>query len=166
MTATVGLIVRSLENRAGVVGRIVFGLVGMAWSIVTFMVVPVLLFEDLSVTDSVKRSATLFRSRWGEQLVGNGSIGLVVLVVGIVALIPIGLAYAISSILGFAVAVVLVGALMAANAALSGIFNAALYRYATTGLASSPFEISDLQGSFRARKGPQGGANPGFVGNN
>lgn len=162
LTTTVGLILRALEERAGMVTRIVLDVIGMAWSVATFMVVPVLLFEDLSVTTSVKRSAELFRQRWGEQLVGNGSIGLAVMFVGLVALLPIGLLYAVSPILGIPAAVVVFGGLMVISAALSGIFNAALYRYATTGVAEGPFSPADLQGSFRARRG---GGPQGFVAN-
>lgn len=158
VTTTVGLVLRALEERAGIVGRIVLSIVGMAWNVVTFMVVPVLLFEELPVTDSVKRSAVLFRQRWGEQLVGNGSIGIAVFAVGLVALVPCALLYALSPILGVIAAFAVFGALMVVSAALSGIFNAALYRYATTGVAGGPFSPADLQGSFRTRQpgGPQG----------
>lgn len=162
LTTTVGLVLRALEERAGIVTRIVLGIIGMAWSVATFMVVPVLLFEDLSVTDSVKRSAHLFRQRWGEQLIGNGSIGLAIMVVALIAVLPIGALFAISPILGIPAAVVVFGGLMVTSAALSGIFNAALYRYATTGVAEGPFSPADLQGSFRARRG---GGPQGFVAN-
>jgi hypothetical protein len=158
LTTTVGLLLRVLEERAGIVGRLVINLIGIAWSVTTFMVVPVLLFEDLSVTDSVKRSASLFRQRWGEQLVGNGSIGLALFLVALVALIPCALLFAVAHVLGAIAVVIVVGALMVTSAALSGIFNAALYRYATTGAAVAPFAPTDLQGSFRTRRsgGPQG----------
>jgi hypothetical protein len=161
VTTTVGLIIRLMEERAGIVGRIVLSLIGMAWGVATFMVVPVLLFEDLNMTDSVKRSAGLFRQKWGEQLVGNGSIGLAMMLIGLVALVPVGLLFALSPVLGIVTAVALFGALAAVSSALTGIFNAALYRYATTGVVGGPFSADDLQGSFRSRgrgnaSGPQG----------
>src|SRR5258708_12693113 len=81
VTTTVGLIVRAFENRGGIFGRIVWSIVGMTWSVVTFLVVPVLLFEDLTVTDSVKRSGSLFRQRSGDQPVGAAPIGPPVLLV-------------------------------------------------------------------------------------
>jgi hypothetical protein len=161
VTTTVGLVLRALEERAGLIGRLVLDLVGMAWGVATFMVVPVLLFEDLSVTDSVKRSAGLFRQRWGEQLVGNGSIGLAMLLVGLVAAVPVALLFALSPVLGVVVGVVAFGGLAAVSAALSGIFSAALYRYATTGAVGGPFSSADLQGSFRSRQ--RGGGPQGFV---
>jgi hypothetical protein len=153
ITTTVGLIVRALEQRGGIFGRLIWSLVGMTWSVVTFLVVPVLLFEDLSVTDSVKRSGQLFRQRWGEQLIGNGTIGLAVLLAGLVAVVPVGLLFALSPVVGIIAAVVCFGGLAAVSAALSGIFNAALYRYVTTGSAGGAFSIDDLQGSFKTRPG-------------
>jgi hypothetical protein len=166
VTTTVGLIIRVMEERAGIVGRLVLSLVGMAWSVATFMVVPVLLFEDLSTQDAVKRSAGLFRQKWGEQLVGNGSIGLAMILIGLVALVPVGLLFALSPVLGVVAGVVVFGALAAVSSALTGIFNAALYRYATTGAVGGPFSAEDLQGSFRTRRrgnssGPQGSAASG-----
>ena len=38
---------QALEQRAGIVGRIVIGLVGMAWALVTMLVLPVLVIEQV-----------------------------------------------------------------------------------------------------------------------
>jgi len=162
VTATVGVILRSLSERFGVVGRIVISLIGAAWNVVTFFVVPVLLFEPVGVGDGIKRSASLFRQRWGEEFVGNGAIGIVVflasIVVGAVAL-ALGM---VALPVGIVVGVLGIGALMAIGAACSGVFNAALYRYATTGEASGAFSIEDLSSSFRpkGRRGLFGGSAP------
>ena len=161
VTTTVGLILRALEQRGGALGRLVLNLIGLAWSVATFMVIPVLLFEDdQTATGAIKRSANLFRQKWGEQLIGNGSIGLAMMLIGLVALVPVALLFALAPILGIVAAVVAFGALAAVSSALSGIFNAALYRYATSGAVAGPFSAEDLQGSFRTRtnrgSGPQG----------
>ena len=47
VTATVSIILRSLEERAGILGRIVIGIVGMAWAVVTFLVLPIVVFENV-----------------------------------------------------------------------------------------------------------------------
>lgn len=151
VTATVGLVLRSLAERFGFVGRIVISLIGAAWNVVTFFVVPVLLYEQVGVGQGIKRSASLFRQRWGEEFVGNGAIGIVVF---LAALVVGGVAFALGAIaipLGIVVGVVGLGALLAIGAACSGVFNAALYRYATTGEASGAFSIEDLNSSFRPR---------------
>lgn len=151
VTATVGMILRSLAERFGFVGRIVLSLIGAAWNVVTFFVVPVLLYEEVGVGQGIKRSASLFRQRWGEEFVGNGAIGIVVF---LAALVVGGVAFALGAIaipLGIVVGVVGLGALLAIGAACSGVFNAALYRYATTGEASGAFSIEDLSSSFRPK---------------
>jgi len=153
ITATVGMILRTLQDRAGIVGRIVIGLIGVAWNVITFFVVPVLLYEPVGVPEAIKRSASIFRQRWGEQFIGTATIGLAIFLVAIpVVLIGGAVAYAVP-LVGVPLLVVAIGALMAVGAACSGVFNAALYRFATTGEASSVFSIEDLNGSFRPKKG-------------
>lgn len=162
LAATVGLILRALEERAGFLGRIVIAIVGAAWSAVTFFVVPVLLYEPLGVMDSVKRSASLFKQRWGEQFVGNVSIGLAMFLIALPLLAVVAaLAWAVPP-LGILLGVIVFGVLAAAGGAMSGIFNAALYRYATTGEARGAFSEDDLRGAFRPRRsgGFSGSAGP------
>jgi hypothetical protein len=162
VTATVGMILRALAERFGIVGRIVISLIGVAWNVMTFFVVPVLLFEPLGVADGIKRSASIFRQRWGETFVGNGAIGLVIFVssLGVIAVsVPLAMAL---PVVGVAVGVLGLGVLAAIGVACTGVFNAALYRYATTGEASGAFSVEDLQASFRPkeRRGLVGGSTP------
>jgi hypothetical protein len=155
LSATVGVIVRAVESRMGL-AAIFARLLGAAWSIMTFFVVPVLVFEGVGPIDAMKRSGGLFRQRWGEQLVGNGSIGVVLFiafglctfvafVLGTVAL-PLGIIFAV---LAFAL-------LVAVGSAVTAIFNAALYRYAVSGGVSAPFRDEDFSGAFRPRGSTSG----------
>ncbi len=157
LSATVGLLLRVAEQRGGIFGAIVGRIAGVAWSVVTFFVVPVIIYEPVGPIQAVKRSASLFRQRWGEQFVGNASIGLAVLIVGIPMALVCVLVGSIAVPLGIALAVLAFGTLLAASAALSGIFNAALYRYATVGSVPGPFSVDDLQGSFVPRRGGSSG---------
>ncbi len=153
VAATVGLILRSLEERAGIFGRIALALVGAAWSAVTFFVVPVLLFEPVGVGQGLKRSAQLFKQRWGEQFTGTVGIGLAMFLIAI-PIVAVALALgAVTPWLGIAVGVLGLGLLAAVGSALSGVFNAALYRFATTGEAAGAFSADDLNGTFRPRGG-------------
>ena len=152
ITATVGMALRAIAERSGIVGRIVLSLIGVAWNVITFFVVPVLLFEPVGVTDGIKRSASIFRQRWGETFIGSGAIGLVIFLASLAVLavsVPLGMAV---PVLGVAVGVLGLGALAAIGVACTGVFNAALYRYATTGEASGAFTVEDLQSSFRERE--------------
>ncbi|MEX0753774.1 MAG: DUF6159 family protein, partial [Actinomycetota bacterium] len=159
VTATVGMVLRMVAERAGFLGAILIRLVGVAWGLITFFVVPVILYEPLGVGASIKRSASLFKQKWGEQVVGNATIGLAMFVAGIgVALVCAGIGFAIPAAIP---AVVVVGVLAlivlaALGSVLSGVFNAALYRYATTGDAGGAFSEQDLAGSFRPKKGLRG----------
>jgi hypothetical protein len=164
IAATVGMILRALEEKAGILGRIVISIVGVAWSAVTFFVVPVILFEDAGATDAVKRSAGIFKQRWGETLVGTGGIGLAVLVLSIPVIAVAAVLGVLSVPVGILFGIVGIGGLVAMGATMSGIFNAALYRFATTGEAAPPFDASDLQGSFRQRRRPFGSGTFGGFG--
>lgn len=156
VTATVGMILRAIQERAGLIGRILIGLIGIAWTVLTFFVVPVLLYEEVGVGEAIKRSGSIFRQRWGEQFVGNATIGLAVFLVAIPILLVGGLITAAVPVVGIPLLVLAIGGLMAVGAACSGVFNAALYRYATTGEASGAFSIEDMNSSFRARGGGRG----------
>ncbi len=57
IAATVGLVLRSLAERTGLVGRLVFGGVGVAWSLATFLVAPVLVIEGVGPVRAIARSA-------------------------------------------------------------------------------------------------------------
>jgi Family of unknown function (DUF6159) len=153
VTATVGMILRSLQERAGIIGRILIGLVGVAWTVLTFFVVPVLLYEDVGVGAAIKRSGSIFRQRWGEQFIGNATIGIAIFLVAIPIVLIGGLIAAAAPFVGVPLLVIAVGALMAVGAACTGVFNAALYRYATTGESSGAFSEADMIGSFRPRRG-------------
>ena len=164
LTATVGMILRQLQERAGIVGRILIGIVGIAWSVLTYFVLPVLLFEPVGVGESIKRSTQIFRERWGEQFIGNATISLAVVLIGIPVVLVGGLLAAVAPPVGILVLIVSIGALMAIGAACSGVFNAALYRYATTGESSGAFTVEDMNASFRPRRGARGATPGGFTG--
>lgn len=156
ITATVGMILRTLQERAGLLGRILIGIVGVAWNLITFFVVPVLLYEPVGVGESIERSASIFRERWGEQFIGAGTIGLAMFLLSIPILLVGGALAAALPWVGVPLMVLALGVLIAVGAACTGVFNAALYRYATTGNASGVFSEDDLSGAFRPRRG--GGA--------
>ena len=119
ITATIGMILRQIQENAGILGRIVIGLVGIAWSVLTYFVVPVLLYEPVGVGQSIKRSAQIFRERWGEQFIGNATIGLAVVIIGIPVVLVGALITAAIPPVGIVLLIVSVGALLAIGAACS-----------------------------------------------
>jgi len=172
LSTAVGLVVGALEQQGGAFGEIAGRLAGAAWSLVTFLAVPVIAIEGTGPLATLKRSASLFRQRWGQQITGNLVIGGVVFLLGFlpaVALIVIGLVIWPSA--GFAGAVLIViGALMICVAllvskALGGIFGVALYRYALDGEVVGGFTQADLESAVRVKgaRGATPGATPGTV---
>lgn len=147
-----------IEERAGFIGQIVAGLVGEAWALVTYFVVPVLVLEDKGVADSVKESVTLIKKTWGESIVGAGSIMLIFVLTGIVAFLGVfGVVMLSTSLIlaGTAIALfVIVIAILAS--AMQGIFVTALYTYAKTGIVPSAFDKDLIQNAF-APNPPQPG---------
>jgi hypothetical protein len=134
VAATVGMILRTLEERMGLLGRLIMRLIGIAWALACYFVVPVLAFEDLAPIEAVKRSSKLFRDTWGEKVIGGFSLSLVSLVL----MLPgIGL-WLVAMVLGgikgliFGTVVMLLYFIMLSvfMSAVGGVFNAALYRYA------------------------------------
>jgi hypothetical protein len=153
ISATVGLILRSLEERFGFLGDLIIGLIGVVWGAITFFVVPVLIYEPVGPVEGIKRSASIFRQRWGEQMTGNVAIGLAVFLIGLPVLVVAGLVAAVAMPVGIVIGVLAIGALIAVGTAVSGVFQAALYRYATTGAAGGAFDAADREWSFRPRRG-------------
>src|SRR5437870_1801345 len=77
VSATVGLVLRAIAERFGVIGRIVAGFAGVAWGIATYLVVPVLIFEKIGPWAAVKRSGSLLRKTWGEAAGGYLTLGAI-----------------------------------------------------------------------------------------
>lgn len=80
LASTVGVILKMLEERLGFLGSIVSGLLGLAWSILTYFVVPVLAFEDIGPVEALKRSGSIIRKKWGESIGAGFSFGLLYLI--------------------------------------------------------------------------------------
>ena len=159
IAATVGMILRAIQERAGFLGKLVAGFLGVAWTLASFLVVPVLVSRDIGPLDAVKESALLLKKTWGENLIGQGGVGLVfgliffgLIIVGGGAIVAVAMT-GNGMLTGLVVAVVIVALLLAAlvQAALSGIYSAALYRYAVGAGDSEGFDVQLLGQAFRTK---------------
>lgn len=161
VAATVGLLLRALEDRVGWLGQVVSKLIGAGWALATFLVVPVIVTRDAGPIEAVKESAGLLRRTWGENLIGNVGLGLVFGIgyagLAIVALFVFmatmqsGLTAGI--VLAIALVTIAISALVALHAALQGVYSAALFRYATGHDAPLPGLGPDALGhAFGPRK--------------
>jgi hypothetical protein len=154
LSATVSFILRAIEERLGFLGRIIIGLIGTAWALVTYLVLPVLVLEGVGTKEAIRRSAAMFRNTWGENVLGNAGIGAFgfLLFLPSIALIALGVSAGGATALACVIVAVLWGLLVSIMlAALSVIYQTALYRYAADGVTASAFGDVDLRDAFRRR---------------
>lgn len=156
IAATVGVILSYLKDKENnFLVRMVASGMGVAWTLATFLVVPVLVAENVGPIDALKQSVTLLKRTWGENAIGNVGVGLafgllmfgavllgVVLVFG-AAMVSLKLAIAVAVLV--VLGIVMLGIL---QSALSGVYSAALYRYATAGEAPAGFEGTAIASAF------------------
>ncbi len=160
VSAVVSLVISFLRDK-GAAGEVVAGIGGAIWSLVTFLVVPVIAFEKIGPFAAMRRSASLFRARWGQQVTGNlvigGIAGFVVLAgaliaIGGVALLATGDGGAevfggVLLLVGLVIAIA--GAVFAG--ATRGVFGVALYHYVAEDTAVGPFSVEELESAARTR---------------
>jgi hypothetical protein len=160
LSTAISVLMGVLENQGGALGNIAARLVGMAWALVTFMAVPVIAIEGTGPLETLKRSATIFKDKWGQQISGNIAIGGAVFLIG---LLPAALLIVAGILLwpssgAAAVVLILIGAVIICVAlliskALSGVFGVALYRYAVEGQEVGGFTKEDLESAVKVKHG-------------
>ena len=160
IAATVGMLLQGLRGKDNnVIVRMIGAGLGLAWTLSTFLVVPVLVSENVGPIDAIHRSLGLLKRTWGENAIGNAGLGLVfglvffaaiavgaLLVIGS-ASVSIKLAFVVGALV--ALALVLLGIV---QSALSSVYAAALYRYATVGEAPAGFEGTAIATAFAPRR--------------
>jgi len=156
IAATVGMILKAIQERVGFVGKIVVGLLGAGWSVATYLVAPVLAATESGPFEAIKESASLLKETWGENLIGQVGIGaafgFISFAVGACAVAVVVLA-AMTHSWPIVIAAIALGVLALAitalvHSALTGIYSAALYRYATTGQGTEVFHADALKSAF------------------
>jgi hypothetical protein len=160
----VGILIQEIESRLSFIGRIIMGWIGLAWSVASVFVIPVLIREE-TTANPVKilaKSGGTIKRTWGEMLTGyvglkgaNGVVlmlsllmlGLSVVVAVVLAnywlLIPAGLIWLLS---------ILVYSYLAHVA--SQVYLCALYIYASEGVVPEPYDQQLLDQAWKVKKGP------------
>jgi len=155
LSATVGLILRIIEDRSEKIGALVSGLIGAAWTLVSFLVVPILVVENMNPFAALKESTVMLKKTWGERLAGNFGLGLIsfLLAIPAIGLILLGVfsgnVLAMATCIATAVVYLIVLALV--QSALQAIFQSALYLYARDGQVPNGFEAELLGNAMLAR---------------
>jgi len=163
LSATVGVVLQVLRDRASWAGRFISFLGGVAWGVATFFIVPVLARENETVAGSVKRSSQVFVSTWGETIIMNFGLGLfflgihlALILLAIVAfflvLSSMGLLGAVILLLAYIVAVIV---LIVIRTVLERVFRVVLYTYAVHGTIPDSFTPELIMGALKRKDGQQ-----------
>lgn len=159
VSATVGLILRAIESYSEKAGQFAAALLGGAWSIATYFVVPVLVVEKADPISAVKRSFAVLRKTWGESLVANFGIGILTFLGILASMVPLVL-----GIIAVANGVTIPGAILVAfgvvlmitisliSSALNSILLGALYLYAADGEVPQQFDHETISSAFVSKK--------------
>ncbi len=126
--ATVGTILRAIQDKVGALGKIITGLIGIAWSVATFFVVPVIAYENLGPIAAFKRSASLMKEKWGESIGASFSFGIIQFLAILLLAIPsFVLGWLVHPIAGMVLFAVGVFAVIVLFSAAKVIFISAVY---------------------------------------
>jgi hypothetical protein len=156
----VGLLLQVLERVRGgwVVNIAVRWVLGAAWGLATFFIIPVLALEGVGPVEATRRSVQIIRKRWGEGVVGASAVSSIFVIVmfASLALFVFGLTFtSITLYLGIpmiALAVVIFSVGVVANVAVSQLFRLVLYEYATADRALGSFQADELEAIFKPRR--------------
>ena len=150
-----GLILRLIRGDGdNLLASLASALLGAAWSLATFFVIPVIVVDDVGGFAAIERSWHLFKSTWGETVVGSFSLGLIFIPAVLLLLVGGAVTFLVSFEVGFAILAVamlifVVSAVL--FGALQGIFVAVMYRYATTGKVPDVMDRSLIEGAFEPK---------------
>lgn len=158
IAATVGMVLQFIAERAGFLGRIITGIIGLAWTLTTYLTVPILVTKDIGPVDAVKESIAIFKRTWGEQMVANFGMSWAITLIALAwTVVCGGLLFLLSGGGAFVVlplvAIMVLGYILLGlfASALQGIYTAALYRYAITG-DTGYFDAEIMGNAFSPKK--------------
>lgn len=156
LATVVSFVLDVIRERLGLLGSVVSWIGDVAFQVMSFLALPVMVFENVGAIEGFKRSAALLKRTWGEQLSFSFGMGILSLVAIVPGALVGGLLLA-SGILPLQVVggVALVGwmaLVLATTSALSAVFKAALYRYANQLPVDPAFDAEILSDAFRHRR--------------
>lgn len=160
IASTVGLLLNGTENSKSRGGRIFGAIFGIAWTLMTFFIVPVIVFEETDFGGMFSRSLETFKRTWGETPISMVGVQLVGVAIGLPFFLIGFVAFGVQPVLGLAVFLVGVLGSFLVVQTLEGIIKTTLYLYATEGIRPPEFDDIDfdaLAGDSRTSTGFVGG---------
>ncbi len=156
LATVVAVVLDAIEQRLGIVGRLISWIGSVAFAVMSFMALPIIVFEDVGAIEAFKRSSAMLKATWGEQISFNFGMGLI----SMIAIIPgvlVGGALAGTGVtplvvLGVGIIVAWIVLTVAVTSSLSAVFKAALYRWAKDLPVDPAFAPADFRTAFRPKQ--------------
>jgi hypothetical protein len=149
--ATVGTILKIIQENTGIIGKIITGLLGIVWGVTTFFVVPVIAYENLGPVAAFKRSSQMMKAKWGESLGATFSLGLVQMIVLLLLAVPVVLiAIYVNPILGIGIGIMAGFLVFATFSAAETLFVSSVY-HNITGSIEDHFDQQLVDNLFRKK---------------
>jgi hypothetical protein len=132
LSATVGLIIKAVQENTGTVGDILSSIVGIIWSIATFFVVPVLAYEEVGPIEALKRSGAIMKEKWGESIGASFSFSILTFLGMLLIALPVGfLLSLIHPVLGIGVGILLIFLIQSIVSSAQMVFITTVYHQVT-----------------------------------
>ncbi len=156
IAATVGVLISLLRERGGLLGSLGSGVLSIGWGVATFLVVPVLVAENIGPVEAIRRSGSLLKKTWGEQIAGNAAIGIIAMLISVPIAVAGGLlifaaagtdsnALVALAVILMLIAIVLIGVIFSA---LGAIYRAAVYEFAAEEIVAPQYGSGLLEQAF------------------
>jgi hypothetical protein len=158
VSATVGVLLKIVENAHEKIGAFISAILGTAWTVMTYFVVPVLVVEKVGPYQAVQRSLAILKKTWGEALIGNIGLGLFIFLLTLPGLLLLGAGvYLMNNVVAAGIAVLVLAlvyllACSAVSSALNTVFLSALYQYAAFEKVPNGFEAGMMEKAFQPKK--------------
>ena len=168
ITTTVGLLLRALQNMASRsrILELLLEIVKMSWSVVSFLTVPAIVISGTGPINGLKRSVSLLRKTWGENLIAQVGFGWLASLLSLPGFIIAILGFFLPGpllIIGLGVGIVWVLVVSWIFIALNAIYQAALYVYATADEPMQAHESDDPPYGIYGRQDASNVPNPPWL---
>ncbi|HEY5043310.1 MAG TPA: DUF6159 family protein [Verrucomicrobiae bacterium] len=155
----IGYIIRAIEQRVGIFGKLIAGLIGFTWSVASIFIIPTLVHdtETINPLQLLRHSAGTLKRTWAELVIGFVGVEAIL----IFYTMPIMLAiFFISGFYHLAVSPVLI--LLCAMFLMifplswicqvaNSVYRCALYIYATEGVVPGTFDKELLDSAWKVK---------------
>lgn len=153
---TIGFTLRTFQSRLGQIAAIAAVLLGIAWTIVSYFIVPILVLEKIGPITAIKQSAHVLHKTWGRSLISTIGLGLILFIARLMVLTPLAIGIYIGGghhiFIALMISVVLLVILTIISSAAKNILRTALYLYATDNNIALPYNINTIKHAFRSRE--------------